>query len=83
MNLSLSNKVTWLLVAVLGLSLLTVGGYAESQRSDTVDFIKEHIETSGGRFWVECEQGMDVAFHFTLSDEENETSQEETERAHP
>ncbi len=160
MNLSLSNKVTWLLVAVLVLSRLTVEAYAvcgqgslaqnlmrdwgnqctsrhlerlgqgladseldrvvetinrladelsglihkddalalcrdqachphntmsaeedHSERSDAVDFIREHIEGSGGRFWIESEQGMDLVFHVTLPDERIEAYQEETEGA--
>ncbi len=53
----------------------------QSERSDAVDFIKEHIEGSGGRFWVESEPGMDLVFHFTLPDEKIEAYQEETKGA--
>jgi HAMP domain-containing protein len=51
------------------------------QQSDAVDFIREHIEGSGGRFWVESEQGADPVFHFTLPNESIEVYQEETKGA--
>jgi HAMP domain-containing protein len=53
----------------------------QGQRSDAVDFIKEHIEGSGGRFWVESEQGMDLVFHFTLPGQTIEAYQEEIKGA--
>ncbi|MCP4456098.1 MAG: HAMP domain-containing protein, partial [Planctomycetes bacterium] len=53
----------------------------QSQQSDAVDFIKEHVEGSGGRFWLESDQGMDRVFHFTLPDQEIEAYQKETKGA--
>jgi HAMP domain-containing protein len=47
------------------------------QQSDAVDFIQEHIEHSGGRFWVESDRGMNPVFHFTVPSENIEAYHEE------
>jgi HAMP domain-containing protein len=53
----------------------------QNQRMDVVDFIQEHIEQSGGKFWVDSDQGKSPVFHFTVPDasfEAYEAYQEET-----
>jgi methyl-accepting chemotaxis protein len=59
MNLSLSNKVTWLLVAVLGLSLLTVGAYAvREQESLSQDLMREWVSQCSSRYLAILGQGL-------------------------
>ncbi|NQV35627.1 MAG: HAMP domain-containing protein [Phycisphaeraceae bacterium] len=53
----------------------------QDQRSDAVDFIQEHIEQSGDRFWVETDQGMNPIFHFTVPELHIEAYEEETKGA--
>lgn len=53
----------------------------QSQAPDAVDFMKDHIEQSGGKFWVESEQGATPVFHFTLPDKNFEARQKETKGA--
>jgi len=53
----------------------------QTHRPDAVGFMKDHIEQSGGKFWVESVQGMDPVFHFTLPDRHIEACQEETKGA--
>lgn len=51
MNVSLSNKVTWLLVAVLGLSLLAVGTYAvREQETLAQDLMRQWVSQCASRY---------------------------------
>ncbi|MCF7974043.1 MAG: HAMP domain-containing protein [Phycisphaerae bacterium] len=59
MNLSLSNKVTWVLVAVLGLSLLTVGAYAvREQESLAQDLMRKWVSQSSSRYLAALGQAL-------------------------
>ena len=60
MNLSLSNKVTWLLVAVLGLSLLAAGAYAvREQESLAQDLMQQWVSQCASRYLERLGDALD------------------------
>ncbi len=59
MKLNLSNKVTWLLVAVLGISLLTVGAYAVREQEGLArDLMREWVRQCSNRYLEILGQGL-------------------------
>ena len=53
----------------------------QSFRSDSVSYMKEHVEQFGGKFWIESDNGTNPVFHFTLPDASIEAFQKETKGA--